>query len=325
MRPRTKLILGAAAAVSISTAASAADFVMAPGAPPPPMAAPGFDWSGPYVGALAGIFNLAGSSFQYAGVQFGYNVVLRDRILAGLEVETAHPFLVGLPYVNAFLNARLGMIAGDRVLLYGEAGIGTFLIGPGPGMFSAGGGVEIAVTNAMSVFGEINRLFFIAGGLIPTGYSTFELGINYHPDGSAMMASSGGAFQGFYFGALGGYTTGFAFADAGVQFGYNMMRGNFVGGLEVATYYPFTGAAIVNASLNARLGFALRDTILIYAEGGIGTYLTAPIASAGGGVEFAFGGGPLSAFTEAKALFVLGGGGYVGTQIHGGVNIAVGN
>ena len=323
MRPRAKLILGAAAAALVSTAASAADPIMAPGAPPPPMAAPGFDWSGPYVGAIAGLHNEAGFSYQYGGVQFGYNLVFRDKILAGLEVETIH-WMFPFPFVSAALNGRLGFIAGDRVLLYGEVGIGTYFFG-GAGVVTAGGGVEVAVTNAISVFGEVNREFFIAGGgLVPLGYSNFELGINYHPGGSAMMASSGG-FNGVYFGAFGGYFVGPAFAEAGVQFGFNHTLGNrFVAGTEIETYYsPGTGA-FVSASLNGRLG-ATFGNFLAYGEAGIGTWIGVPLWSAGGGIEFALGNRGISLFTEATAQFLFGGGGYFGTRVDAGMNFAVGN
>jgi opacity protein-like surface antigen len=323
MRPRTKLILGAAAAVSISTAASAADPMMAPGAPP--MSAPAFDWSGPYVGAIAGLHNEAGTSYQYGGVQFGYNFVLRDRILVGLEVETIHWKFPGWPFVSAALNGRLGFIAGDRVLLYAEAGIGTYFF-TGTGVITAGGGVEVAVTNALSVFGEVNREFFFGGGgLVPVPFTNFELGINYHPGGSAMMASSGGAFDGLYFGAFGGYFVGPGFPEFGVQFGYNHTLGNrFVAGTEIETYYSPGLGAFVSASLNGRLG-ATFGNFLAYGEAGIGTWIGTPLWSAGGGIEFAIGGGPVSAFAEATAQFLLGGGGYFGTRVDGGVNIAVGN
>jgi opacity protein-like surface antigen len=321
MRPRTKLILGAAAAVSISTAAFAADPILAPGAPPPPMAAPGFDWSGPYVGAIAGLFNTGGASFQYGGVQFGYNAVFRGNMLAGLEVETVHWMTPAFPIVAAYLNGRLGFIAGDRVLLYGEAGIGTYLLG-GLGVFTAGGGVEIAVTNMLSVFGEVNRQFAVGGGALP--FTTFEVGINHHPDGSMMMASSGGAFSGLYFGAFGGYFIGPNLAEAGVQFGFNHMLGNrFVVGTEIETYYSFIGAAFVSASLNARLGAAFGN-FLVYGEGGIGTWIATPLWSAGGGIEFALANRGISLFTEAKAQFVFGAGGYFGTRVDAGMNFAVG-
>ena len=98
-----------------------------------------------------------------------------------------------------------------------------------------------------------------------------------------------------------------------------MARGNFVGGVEMETSYAFIGGALTNASLNARLGFALRDAILIYGETGFGVYLAVPIVSAGGGIEYAFANNNLSLFTEAKALFAIGGA-YGGTQIRAGLN-----
>ena len=246
------------------------------------------------------------------GVQFGYNFVLRGNILAGIEVETGNMIAT---LTDASLNARLGFIARDRILLYAEAGIGTQVAVP---LINVGGGVEIAVGGDMSLFAEAKGLFVVGGGFFGTTYAT---GLNFHPGGSMMAASDG--FQGLYFGTFGGFTTGFSLGEFGVQFGYNVARGNFVGGVEVETSYAFIGGALTNASLNARLGFALRDAILIYGETGFGVYLAVPIVSAGGGIEYAFANNNLSLFTEAKALFAIGGA-YGGTQIRAGLNYGVG-
>jgi len=130
--------------------------------------------------------------------------------LAGIEIETTHLIPVG-SIVDASINARLGFILRDRVLFYGEAGIGTDAVG-----------------------------------------------------------------------GFGGYTTGFALWEGGVQVGYNVGLGNFVIGAEVETYYPITGSSIVGANLNARLGATLGN-LLAYGEAGVGTYIGAPIWTAGGG------------------------------------------
>ena len=92
MKPYAKILAGAAAAALMSTAASAADFVTLQPSSPTPMAAPGFDWSGPYAGAHVGLFNVGAGSYQYGGVQFGRNFLIRGNLLAGLEVETSHAF-----------------------------------------------------------------------------------------------------------------------------------------------------------------------------------------------------------------------------------------
>jgi outer membrane immunogenic protein len=319
MRTPAKLFLGAAAAALFSTAAFAADPVYAPMTPAAPMAAPAFDWSGPYVGAVAGIYGLIGTNYMYSGVQFGYNFMFRGNMIAGFEVETTH-IMYPLAYVNAALNGRLGVVVGDRVLLYGEAGIGTHLISP-IGLFTVAGGIEVAVTNAISVFGEVKKVWAIAGGLVPYG-GTFEAGVNFHPGGSMMMASSGG-FGGLYFGTFGGYELGPNYGEFGVQFGFNHEMGSrFIVGAEVETYHPAIPVAYVSASLNGRAGVTFGN-ILAYGEAGIGTFIGVPVLSAGGGVEFALANRGMSVFTEAKALYLLGGGYYL-TRVDAGINFAVG-
>ena len=204
-------------------------------------------------------------------------------------------------------------------MVYGEAGIGTWIAVP---IWTAGGGVEFAVGDALSVFAEVKAVFIIGAGYLTT---RIQGGVNYHPaDGAASSMSGGGPFDwaGLYFGALGGFTGGFGLGDAGVQVGYNMVFGNFLAGVEVETTHSFILAALINASLNARLGGILGDNFLVYGEAGIGEYLFAPIWTAGAGLEVGIGGN-LSLFGEARAVLAIGGG-YIGTQIRGGVNIHFG-
>jgi opacity protein-like surface antigen len=318
MRTLAKLLLGTASAAVVSTAALAADPVIAPMTPAAPMAAPGFDWSGPYVGAIVG-FNALGIAYPFDGVQFGYNFLFRGNMVAGIEVQTTH-YMGPTPNVGASLNGRLGFVTGDRVLIYGEAGIGVWTVAP-VGIFSLGGGVEIAVTSTASLFGEVKREYVVGGGLTPFD-TAFTAGVNFHSGGS-MMASSGG-FGGLYFGTFGGYNIGINLAEAGVQFGFNHEMGSrFIVGGEIETYYPVTGAGIVAASLNGRAGVTFGN-FLAYGEAGIGTYIAVPVWSAGGGIEYALANRGMSVFAEAKVQSVLGGG-YFGTRVDAGLNFAVGH
>ena len=72
------------------------------------------------------------------------------------------------------LNVRLGGLATDQVVPYAEAGL---LYDFGAGLFwTAGGGLEFAVGNAVSLFGEAFGLF--AGGYVGT---QIQFGVNWHP------------------------------------------------------------------------------------------------------------------------------------------------
>ena len=83
---------------------------------------------------------------------------------------------------------------------------------------------------------------------------------------------------------------------------------------------PFDGTLWAVAA-NARVGFILGGRALVYVEAGVGTTFSPSIffLTAGGGLEVAFG-DRLSAFAEAKAVFLPGGPGYVGTMIQVGLN-----
>jgi len=131
-------------------------------------------WVGFYLGAVAGWS--AASGGPEIGVQFGYNIGIGRRLVGGLEVETVNAVAPGAALMNASLNARLGATIGDRVLAYGEVGLGESLFA---GLFTAGGGVEVAVGDLVSVFGEAKAGVFIGGGLAGI---QLRGGVNWHLD-----------------------------------------------------------------------------------------------------------------------------------------------
>lgn len=169
-----RILIAGAFVVGTAAAASAADLPTPPMAPPPPppMAAPAFDWSGLYFGANGGVF-YTGSIYPSVGAQVGFNMV-RGSFLFGVEAQAGVIFAGGIA-PEIYLNGRLGFILGDRVLLYGEAGVG-FIVGPGP-VWDAGGGVEIGVRDTLSVFAEAKVVGSFGGGL--AGYSITG-GVNFH-------------------------------------------------------------------------------------------------------------------------------------------------
>jgi opacity protein-like surface antigen len=169
-----KLLLGVVSSALIATSAMAADLPQAPtGAPPPPspMAAPAFDWSGLYYGVSVGriVGPIEGQ------VQVGYNVV-RGRFLAGAEVAAG--VLIASPVaLSATANARLGLLLGDRALLYALAGV-EYILGPAPLLWTARGGVEYAFSERVSVFGEAGVVGIFGGAIGP--FVSFRAGVNLH-------------------------------------------------------------------------------------------------------------------------------------------------
>lgn len=170
-----KRTLAAGAFVLTSAfAAQAADLtpimVSAPPPPPPTIAAPMFNWAGPYIGAYGGYaFDY---TFWQAGVQAGYNFLMGG-FLAGVEAQAGVAFGGGFAF-EGDLNARLGYLLGSNLLLYGEGGLGWI----GAPIFTAGGGVELGVGPAMSVFAEAKAMGTFGGGF---GGVTVQGGMNWHP------------------------------------------------------------------------------------------------------------------------------------------------
>jgi opacity protein-like surface antigen len=174
-------VAGAFLAAGI-VAASAADLPapppVAPAPPPPAPMAPAFDWSGLYIGAYGGAIVGGGPTVGQAGIQAGFNMV-RGAFLAGLEAQIGAVFGAGGVAAEGDVNARLGAILGERVLLYGEAGIGALTdFTTAVAFWTAGGGLEFAVGDRTSLFGEAKVLGAFSGGCCAY---VFQGGLNFHP------------------------------------------------------------------------------------------------------------------------------------------------
>lgn len=165
------LVLMSAAGVQAADIMGPIPSTPAPPPPPPPMA-PAFDWSGPYIGAYGGYVV---SAWIQGGVQAGYNIV-RGSFLAGIEAQTGVAYTGGIGF-EGNVNARLGFVLGSRFLVYGEAGVGILLPGA-TYLWNAGGGVEVGLGTALSLFTEAKIVGAFGGGTI--GYA-FQAGLNWHP------------------------------------------------------------------------------------------------------------------------------------------------
>ena len=125
-------------------------------------------------------------------------------------------------------------------------------------------------------------------------------------------------WAGAYVGAFGGWSIGIF--DAGVQAGYNMVSGGFVGGIEARVGAGFAGGAFAFGTLSARAGFLAGPNVLLYGAAGIGIASIGAVTfyTVGGGVEFAVGSN-MSLFVEGRALGLFGGG-CCGASIQAGLN-----
>ncbi len=325
-----------------TAAADAAD------APPQPVAlpaitahAPAFDWSGYYYGLHAGgIIGLAQSNF---GVHAGYNV-RRGDLVYGVDLRGSGMAPPIAP-LEGFARLRLGRLIGDRVLVFGAAGGGT-ANGVLRLVMEVGGGIEIALGERFSIRGEVNLYGDFECGF-PCGSPPFwSLGLTHHPgSGSVGRAMPGLLEGGPYIGAAAGrlifaipcgggpvmtgpvsvvevcYLRPDVFGAA-FQAGYLVDRGPFVFGPELQIGAGLLGGPQWAVAANLRAGFSLSDTVLVYAEGGVGLAFDSGLGftSLGAGLEFGLW-DRTSVFVEAKGVLAPDlGPDFVAAMIQVGVN-----
>lgn len=149
------LSLGVAAAALMVGGAHAADLII-PTTPQPIYEAAGFSWDGLYAGVQAGGHFNNGATFGVVGAHVGVNFIVADPILLGLE-GTAEYWWNDVANGGEFLiNARLGAVVTDSVLVYAIAGTGIETgAGVSNGVYQLGGGVEFAVTDSVTVRGQV--------------------------------------------------------------------------------------------------------------------------------------------------------------------------
>jgi outer membrane immunogenic protein len=162
------LLAGASLAVLGSVAAQAADLII-PTTPEPIYEAAGFDWEGLYVGARVGgqFVGAVSGGTTYAGYPasstsgvlgavVGANFIPVDPFLIGAEVSADYIWNNTFSTGEYFANLRAGAVVTDSVLVYAIGGLGTNnRTGFNQGVYQLGGGVEFAVTDSITVRGEV--------------------------------------------------------------------------------------------------------------------------------------------------------------------------
>ncbi|MCW5715175.1 MAG: hypothetical protein KIT43_11745 [Bauldia sp.] len=173
----------AVGATVAATGANAADVmpitvpttVVVPVAAPP---APAFDWSRFYAGAVGGVWLELDPVQFYSGRAAGIvgkGFTIGERLVVAVELQ-AGVYYFPAPVFEVFGVARTGVLLGERVLAYGLAGIGWE---PGAWSVVAGGGVEVAMGNHLSVRGEAMGYWEFGGGLVPS-YASLTGGLVWH-------------------------------------------------------------------------------------------------------------------------------------------------
>jgi outer membrane immunogenic protein len=151
------LTLGLSAAALMVGGAQAADLII-PTTPQPVMESYGFDWEGLYAGVRAGgVFVDGADTSGVIGAAVGVNFLPADPFLVG--VEATADYVWGddiIDYGDFYANVRAGAVITDSALIYALAGVGIAADeDDSVGVYQLGGGVEFAVTDAVTVRGEI--------------------------------------------------------------------------------------------------------------------------------------------------------------------------
>lgn len=159
--------------------------VPAPAVPPAPVydAGGGFDWNGFYAGANVGAQNeidLDETNWTI-GAQAGVNAQF-DFFLVGAEVAIDGVFDDDETYAYGSALARGGVLVTDELLAYGAVGYGTdFGADAGVGdHVLAGGGLEFAATDNVSVRGQYLYGWNTDDGATDSDIHKFQIGANFH-------------------------------------------------------------------------------------------------------------------------------------------------
>jgi outer membrane immunogenic protein len=176
---RTVALAGLVAVLPLGSA-MAADAITVPTSTPvemPIYEEPAFDWSGFYAGVYG-----AGQASPIGGDQFGLGVSAGvnakfDFYLVGAEVAV-HGIAGGVGETSyGQILGRAGLVVTDDVVIYGAGGYGIDLGAPSEDDVLVGGGVELAVTDAVSVEAQYLHGFPVSGG---NDKNQFTVGANYH-------------------------------------------------------------------------------------------------------------------------------------------------
>lgn len=180
MRKIEGIALAVLASAMASGSALAADLITIPTSTPVEMPLhenAGFDWNGFYAGVMAGGQQSPAGETQYAlGAQAGVNAQFEFYLLGaevavhglgGGAVDTSYGQILG----------RAGLVVTDDLVVYAAGGYGIDLGAPDEQDALFGGGVELAVTDSMSLRGQYLHGFSLEG---ENPKDQFTLGANFH-------------------------------------------------------------------------------------------------------------------------------------------------
>lgn len=176
---KTLAVTAFATALSVG-GAMATDLITVPTSTPvemPVAEGAAFDWSGFYAGVYGGgQFSPAGGDQFGLGISAGVNAQF-DFYLLGAEVAVQG--LTGDVGDTSYgqILGRAGLVVTDDVVVYGAGGYGIDLGAPQEDDVLVGGGIELAVTDSVSVEAQYLHGFPITGG---NDKDQLTFGAKYH-------------------------------------------------------------------------------------------------------------------------------------------------
>jgi outer membrane immunogenic protein len=155
------LLLGSAAALALVSGAQAADLLVVQPSPVYEDVS-AFSFEGFYAGVTAGgIAVSGGGSAGSIGIVAGANFLVSDAILAGVEFQADALYYAGAFNASDFLIlGHIGAVVSDNVQVYAALGGGVINdAGTSYGTWAYGVGAEFAVTDSVSLRGEVLGLY----------------------------------------------------------------------------------------------------------------------------------------------------------------------
>jgi outer membrane immunogenic protein len=169
--------LASGAGIGVGTAAEPISVPVESGGVAVPLAGEGFNWSGFYAGVY-GVAQRGGERDAEVGlgVEAGVNAQLNFFLVGG---EVALHGLISDTIDTAYgrITGRGGVLVTEDLLAYVSAGYGIALTGTGETDALAGGGLEYAITDGISVNAEYLHGFAVEGDS-PT--NQISLGARFH-------------------------------------------------------------------------------------------------------------------------------------------------
>ncbi|MBN9309645.1 porin family protein [Devosia sp.] len=180
MRMSKRLLLAASLLIGGAGAAQASDLITVPvqsGSAAMPVSDSAFDWDGFYAGVYGAVQSSASNDTTVgAGVELGVNAQF-DFFLVGGEVALQGLTSDTIDTAYGKVTGRGGVLITPDLLAYASAGYGLELGGSGGSDLLAGGGVEFAVNDALSLNAEYTRSFSVEGD---GPKDQFTLGARFH-------------------------------------------------------------------------------------------------------------------------------------------------